>query len=179
MKITPYITQERIAQVVSTLASQIEYYYRERERELVIIVVYNGAMFFASDLLKQVNLHCEIVGVQASSYYGNTSSSGSVACKNNIDVNNKHVLIIDDIYDTGLTLNEICKDLLDKGAITVEMCVLLNKQIKKTVDLDVLFVGINIPNIFVYGYGLDVNNRFRNLNYIAVYESESTNSISS
>lgn len=164
-------TRDEIQEKVTQIASQIEDYYQDRYQDLVIIVVYNGAMFFAADLLKQVKLNCEIIGVQASSYNGGLESTLKVDILSKMpSVTNKHILIIDDIYDTGITLNSLSKSLRDDGALTVEICVLLNKKIQKTVNLDILFWGFEVPNKFVFGYGLDINNRFRNLDYIAQHE---------
>jgi len=160
-------TQQQIQNRVNELAFQIESFYKAEESNLVVIVVYNGAMFFAADLLKQVKLNCCITGVQASSYKGGMKSTGRVEFINNINVKDKHVLIVDDIYDTGNTLYTLSNDMRESGALTVEVCVLLTKQIPKTHAVDVLFSGFDILNMFVYGYGLDINDRFRNLEYIA------------
>ena len=169
MTIKPFLTSTQISDRVIELAKEIEEYYKDRE--LTVIVVYNGAMFFAADLLRGIKANCEIVGMLASSYQGNTVSCGRVDFINNLDVDNKHVLIVDDIYDTGHTLHALSNDLRERGALTVEMCVLLNKEIEKKFNLDVLFIGFNIPDKFVYGYGLDIKNKFRNLTFIATNES--------
>lgn len=156
--------QERIKQ----LSHQIDEYYRERN--FTAIVVYNGALFFAADLLKGCSSLCEIIGVHASSYYGGFEAAGDVTFTGILDVKDKHILIIDDVYDTGNTLYALSNELYDKGASTVEICVLLTKEVIKNKVVDVLFNGFTIPNKFVFGYGLDIKNKYRNLKDILVYE---------
>ena len=156
--------QERIKQ----LSQQIDNFYKERN--FTVIVVYNGALFFAADLLKECTSNCEIVGVQASSYHGGFESVSPVSFTGSLDVSNKHILIVDDIYDTGNTLYALSNELYDKGAITVEICVLLTKDVIKNRNVDILFNGFTIPNKFVFGYGLDIKNKYRNLKDILVYE---------
>ena len=164
-------TESEIQQNIKTLAKRIEDYYQDRD--WVALIVYNGAVFFAADLLREIEGSYKISGVQVSSYNGGFVSedlkiTGDVQCEG------KHVLIIDDIYDTGKTLHLLSQHLRDKGAVTVECCVLLNKDIPKQYPVDVLFKCFTVPNKFVYGYGLDIKNRFRNLKHIAAYEPQSS-----
>lgn len=169
MKNNILINSIDLQQRITQLAQDIELFYKDRD--WVAVVVYNGAMFFASDLLKQIQGNFKIVGVQASSYKGGYKS-GQININNTVDCKDRHVLIIDDIYDTGKTMYTLTQEFLEKGAITVEHCVLLTKDVIKDQPLDVLFSGFDIPNKFVFGYGLDINDRYRNQQYIAVHEYE-------
>ncbi len=162
-------TESEIQENIKNLAIQIEDYYKDRD--WIALIVYNGAIFFATDLLRNINGNYKVAGIQVSSYKGGFTS-GELNITGDIDCKDKHVLIIDDIYDTGKTLHALSNHLRDKGATTVECCVLLNKDIPKSYPVDVLFKCFTVPNKFVYGYGLDVNNRFRNLKHIAVYEPQ-------
>ena len=161
------LTKEQIQTQIVCTAKRIEEFYKDRQ--WIAVIVYNGAVFFAADLLRQIDSNFKITGVQVSSYNGGFKS-GELSIAGNIDCADKHILIIDDIYDTGKTLNALAQEFRDRGALTVECCVLLNKDIEKPYPIDVLFSCFTVPNKFVYGYGLDINNKYRNLDYIATYE---------
>lgn len=168
MKSSIILHSSQIQERIKQLAHDVDEYYKNRK--FTAIIVYNGALFFAADLLKECKSSCDIVGVQASSYHGGFETTGNVNFTGMPDVRDKHILIIDDIYDTGNTLYALTQELYNQGAMTVEICVLLTKDVEKKHSLDILFNGFNIPNKFVYGYGLDINNNFRNLKDILVYE---------
>jgi len=162
------LSNNQIQESVKAIAKQVEAFYKDRKWTAVI--VYNGAVFFAADLLKEIDSDFKIAGVQASSYKGGFNS-GELSLTGNIDCKDQHILIIDDIYDTGKTLSAISREFYSKGALTVECCVLLTKDCKKDVPIDVMFSCFTVPNKFLFGYGLDINNKFRNLKDIFVYES--------
>jgi hypoxanthine phosphoribosyltransferase len=154
------------------LASEITEDYRGRD--LTVIAVLNGSLVFMADLLRRIPLHLQLDCLSVSSYHG-TKSTGRVRFHKGQfrDIRNRHVLILDDILDTGATLKAIREHIAaESGALSIKICVLLRKKldIPKLVDAD--YVGFEIPNEFVVGYGLDYNERYRNLPFIGVLTDE-------
>ncbi|MBK1791831.1 hypoxanthine phosphoribosyltransferase [Persicirhabdus sediminis] len=138
-------------------------------KPLVAIVLLKGAMVFTADLLRRLPIHLEIECLNVASYKG-TSSTGIVSFldKKLPDVANKNVLIIDDILDTGRTLEAVAEKLSDNGASMIKTCVLLTKDIPREDFKEANYSGFDIANEFVVGYGLDYNGRYRNLPFIGV-----------
>ena len=163
------LSKEQIQIRLSQLAVQIREYYTDKP--WIAVIVYNGAVFFAADLLRQVDGEFKISGIQASSYNGGLES-GTLSISGKVDCAGHHVLIIDDIYDTGTTLHALTEHFFESGALSVECCVLLSKEARKIKPIEIKFSAFSIQDKFVYGYGLDVENRFRNLEHIAVYKHE-------
>jgi hypoxanthine phosphoribosyltransferase len=154
------------------LASEITEDYRGRD--ITVIAVLNGSLVFMADLLRRIPLHLQLDCLSVSSYHG-TKSAGRVKFHKGQfrGVRNRHVLILDDILDTGATLKAIREHIAaESGALSIKICVLLRKKldIPKLVDAD--YVGFEIPNEFVVGYGLDYNERYRNLPFIGVLTDE-------
>ena len=154
------------------LASEITEDYRERD--ITVIAVLNGSLVFMADLLRRIPLNLQLDCLSASSYHG-TKSAGRVEFRKDQfrDIRNRHVLILDDILDTGATLKAIREHIAaERGALSIKICVLLRKKldIPKLADAD--YVGFEIPNEFVVGYGLDYNERYRNLPFIGVLTDE-------
>lgn len=162
-----FITRDEINREIESLGKTLDETYEGKE--VVFLAVLNGAFMFASDLMKAVDLNCEISFVKMSSYQG-TSSTGKVdeLIGLNTDIREKHVIILEDIVDTGHTIDKIISLLEGKGANSIGVCTLLYKpdafQGRKKPD----FVGFSIPNAFVVGYGLDYNEKGRNLD--AIYQ---------
>ena len=165
------ISTQQIQQTVALLARQIEQVYTEDE-EVVALVVLEGARQFAEDLLNEVRHPITMRYIRASSYHGGTKSTGQVELDSIESLANeiagKQVLVIDDIYDTGLTLSVILKRLSCYGAAEVRTCVLLVKQAAHERPVAIDFAGMDIEDAFVIGYGLDYEGRYRDLPFIAV-----------
>lgn len=162
-----FIRPEEIAEEVTRLAAQLNQAYADKE--VVFISVLNGSFMFASDLMKKISIPCEISFVKVSSYKG-THSSGRVdeLIGLNTNVSNKHVVILEDIVDTGITIDKIVTLLKSNQPLSIQICTLLYKpdafQGKNTPN----YVGFSIPNRFVVGYGLDYDEQGRNLD--AIYQ---------
>ncbi len=159
--------QERI----DALARQISEDYAGRE--ILMIGVLKGAVFFYSDLVRRIKVPVILDFVQAKSYAGRTSS-GEVRLLSEpeyIDqLEGRHVIVVEDIVDTGVTLQYLRKTLLDKGPASLKTCSLLDKEGDRRTQVKLDYVGFTIPNVFVVGYGMDHNEYFRNLPYLAVLE---------
>jgi hypoxanthine phosphoribosyltransferase len=166
------ISEEKIRQRVRDLAAEIAFDYRGKE--LTTICVLKGSFIFFADLIRQIGLpmNCEFMGL--SSYGNKTSSSGEV--KVTLDMteplNGRHVLIIEDIVDTGLTMSYLLNNLKARQPASVKICSLLFKPDSLKCDLEVQYSGFKLGNEFVVGYGLDHAGRLRQLPYIGVVESE-------
>lgn len=157
----------QIAASVGTLARRIGQDYAGEE--VVLVVVLKGALFFAADLARQIGLPLSMEFVKLKSYSG-TSSTGTVVITKDIDgpIAGKHVLVVEDIVDTGLTLQFLLDHLNDQGARSVKVCTLLDKSGRRQVEVAPDYVGISCENRFLVGYGLDFDERYRELP--AIYE---------
>jgi hypoxanthine phosphoribosyltransferase len=142
--------------------------------ELLLIGVLKGAVFFLSDLMRHLEVDCEVDFMAVSSYGSSTDSSGIVRILKDLDapIEGRDVLIVEDIVDSGLTLSYLFRMLRARNPKTLEVCALLTKPDRREVDLPIRYVGFEIPNRFAIGYGLDHAERFRNLPYVAVLEGE-------
>ncbi len=159
------ISATRIKKRVKQLAKEINDNYVGKE--LVVICVMNGAMLFCADLFRELTMKAKLDSIKVSSYKGTISSGRPQFVENlKIDINGKHVLIIDDILDTGNTLSMIYKYLFDKGPASIDTCVLLDKKGRRVTPFEAEYVGFSIPDEFVLGYGLDYNEDFRNLPFV-------------
>ena len=139
-------------------------------RDLLLLGVLKGAVFFMSDLMRRLTIPCEIDFMAISSYGASTDSSGVVRILKDLDINieGRHVLIVEDIIDSGLTLSYLVRMLESREPASLEVCALLTKPERREIDVDVRYTGFEIPNRFVIGYGLDFAERYRNLPYVAV-----------
>ncbi|HEX8372923.1 MAG TPA: hypoxanthine phosphoribosyltransferase [Chthoniobacterales bacterium] len=154
------------------LAHQITQDYQGRE--LTVLCLMSGSLMFGADLLRRIPLPLRIICVSVSSYHGGTSSSGQVTFQAAMpDLEGRHVLIIDDILDTGLTLSSLKEKLLRETAmLSTKICVLLRKEIAMERPVDADYVGFDIANEFVVGYGLDYQEKYRNLPFIGVLRND-------
>ena len=139
-------------------------------RDLLLVGVLKGAIFFISDLMRELTVPCEIDFMAISSYGAATDSSGVVRILKDLDINiaGRHVLVVEDIIDSGLTLSYLMRNLKARKPASLEICALLTKPERREIDVPVRYVGFEIPNKFVIGYGLDFAERYRNLPYVAV-----------
>lgn len=164
------IPADELENRVAELAAEISRDYADSER-LVAIGVLKGSVFFLVDLLKQVELPLSIDFFQTSSY-GSGTEPGEVRIRKDLDlsIRNRDVLLIEDIVDTGFTLRTILGLLRFRGARSVKLCALLDKAAARQVEIDIEYRGFEIDDVFVVGYGLDFDERYRNLPYIGVHD---------
>jgi hypoxanthine phosphoribosyltransferase len=143
-------------------------------RELLLIGVLKGAVFFMADLMRQLTVPCEIDFMAISSYGASTDSSGVVRILKDLDINieGRDVLVVEDIIDSGLTLSYLMRNLEAREPASLEVCALLTKPARREIDVPVRYVGFEIPNRFVIGYGLDFAERYRNLPYVGVLDPD-------
>jgi hypoxanthine phosphoribosyltransferase len=156
--------QARIAELGAEISSEYE------GRDLLLVGVLKGAVFFMADLMRELSIPCEIDFMAISSYGAATDSSGVVRILKDLDTNiaGRDVLVVEDIIDSGLTLSYLMRSLKARKPASLEICALLTKPERREIDVPVKFVGFEIPNKFVIGYGLDFAERYRNLPYVAV-----------
>jgi hypoxanthine phosphoribosyltransferase len=139
------------------------------ERRLLLVCVLKGAVLFLSDLMRHIDIPVEVDFMAVASYGSATDSSGVVRILKDLDmpIEGRDVLIVEDIVDSGLTLQYLLRNLGSRDPASLEVCALLTKPSRRKVDLPVRYVGFEIPDQFVVGYGLDYNERYRNLSYVA------------
>jgi hypoxanthine phosphoribosyltransferase len=162
------IEEEPLQARIGELGAEIS---REYEgRDLLLVGVLKGAVFFMADLMRELTIPCEIDFMAISSYGAATDSSGVVRILKDLDTNiaGRDVLVVEDIIDSGLTLSYLMRSLKARKPASLEICALLTKPERREIDVPVKFVGFEIPNKFVIGYGLDFAERYRNLPYVAV-----------
>jgi hypoxanthine phosphoribosyltransferase len=162
------VQPDELARRVRELGAEISRDYAGRE--LLLICVLKGAVFFLSDLMRSLDVKCEVDFMAVASYGSATESSGVVRILKDLDaaIEGRDVLIVEDIVDSGLTLQYLLRNLGGRGPRSLEVCALLTKPERRRVELSPRYVGFEIPDRFVVGYGLDHAERFRNLPYVAV-----------
>ena len=167
------LTEAQIQAKVQELGEILTKEYKDKNP--VIIGVLKGVVVFYADMIRQIKTPCEMDFMWVSSYEG-TDSSGSVVVKRDVsaDIKDRHVLILEDIFDTGNSLSFVHKHLLEKEPASLKICTLLDKPSRRKpgVTLQADYVGFTIPNAFVVGYGLDYNEYYRNLPYIGILKPE-------
>lgn len=165
-------SESQISNKVKALGKKISEDYDNKS--LLMIGILKGANVFMSDLMREVKIPVEIDFIAASSYGSSTESSGVVKILKDLDesIENKHVLIVEDIIDTGLTLNYLLNNLKTREAKSIEVCTLLDKPERRKVHIDVKYKGFDIPDEFIVGYGIDYGEKYRNLPYIATLKEE-------
>ncbi|HEX8206242.1 MAG TPA: hypoxanthine phosphoribosyltransferase [Solirubrobacteraceae bacterium] len=143
-------------------------------RELILVCVLKGAVFFLSDLMRQLTVPCEVDFMAVASYGDATSSSGVVRILKDLDapIEGRDVLIVEDIVDSGLTLKYLLRNLAARKPKTLEVCALLTKPERRKTQIDAKYIGFEIPNRFVIGYGLDHAERHRNLPFVAALDTK-------
>ena len=168
------VGEEELDAIVSRLAHEIDRDYAESER-LVLVCILKGSIVFMGDLMKKLTVPCEIDCMKVSSYGAGTASSGSVNIHLDLmrpDLSSCDLLIIEDIIDSGKTLAYLKKYLELKGANSVRTCTLLDKPSRREVDLVPDYTGCEIPDEFVVGFGLDYDEKYRNLPFVGVLKPE-------
>jgi hypoxanthine phosphoribosyltransferase len=162
--------QARIAE----LGEEISAFYARERRDPLLVGVLKGAVFFMSDLMRHLTVPCEVDFMAISSYGAATDSSGVVRILKDLDINieGRHVLVVEDIIDSGLTLSYLIRNLESREPASLEVAALMTKPARREIDVDVRWVGFEIPNKFVIGYGLDFAERYRNLPYVGVLSDD-------
>ena len=166
------ISSSQIQEKVRELGGRITEDYRGQR--LLLVGILRGAVVFLSDLMRHLELPCEIDFMEVSSYGTGTSSSGVVRILKDLeeDITDRHVLIVEDIIDTGLTLSYLRRTLMARKAASLEICALLSKPSRRQIDLEVRYMGFEVPDEFVVGYGIDYAGAYRSLPDICVLKPE-------
>jgi hypoxanthine phosphoribosyltransferase len=161
------VQPDDLKQKVREIGQQISIDYAERD--LLLVCVLKGAVFFLADLMRHIDIPCEVDFMAVSSYGSETDSSGVVRILKDLDrpIAGRDVLIVEDIVDSGLTLQYLLRNLGAREPASLEVCALLTKPERRKVELPTRYVGFEIPDKFAIGYGLDVAERYRNLPYVA------------
>jgi hypoxanthine phosphoribosyltransferase len=162
------VQADELSERVRQLGEQVSQDYQGRD--LLLVGVLKGAVFFLSDLMRHLTVPCEVDFMAVASYGSSTDSSGVVRILKDLDIpiEGREVLIVEDIVDSGLTLSYLLRTLKARNPRSLEVCALLTKPERRKVDLPIRYVGFEIPNRFAIGYGLDHAERYRNLPYVAV-----------
>lgn len=166
------ITRQQILEKTAELGHRITHDYRGKDPLLICIL--KGGLMFLADLMREIHLPLEIDFIAVSSYGDATESSGVVRILMDLERNiqGRHVLIVEDIIDTGQTLNYIIENLRTRGPASIKVCTLLNKPARRVLDIPLDYVGFDIPDEFVVGYGLDYGEIYRNLPFVGVLKPE-------
>jgi hypoxanthine phosphoribosyltransferase len=161
------VQQDDLVHRVRELGAEISRDYADRD--LFLVGVLKGAVFFLSDLMRNLEPECEVDFMAVASYGSSTDSSGVVRILKDLDasIEGRDVLIVEDIVDSGLTLSYLLRTLNARNPASLEVCALFTKPERRKVDLPIRYVGFEIPNKFAVGYGLDLAERYRNLSYVA------------
>ncbi len=166
------LSEEQLAARIAELGAEITADYDGKE--ILMIGVLRGAVLFMADLARAIKIPVAIDFMAVSSYGAGTSSSGVVRILKDLDENveGKHVLVVEDIIDSGLTLNYLVDNLKSRQPASIKICTLLNKPDRRKVDVDIAYNGFTIPDYFVIGYGLDYAEKYRNLPFIGILKPE-------
>jgi hypoxanthine phosphoribosyltransferase len=166
------IDEETLGARIAELGAEVSADYQGRD--LLLIGVLKGAVFFMADLMRHLTVQCEVDFMAISSYGDSTDSSGIVRILKDLDINieGRDVLVVEDIIDSGLTLSYLMRNLESREPASLEVCALMTKPDRREIDVPVRYIGFEIPNRFVVGYGLDFGERYRNLPYVAVLSEE-------
>ncbi|OOM82043.1 hypoxanthine-guanine phosphoribosyltransferase [Clostridium puniceum] len=165
-------SEEVLTKRIKELGDEISEEYKGKE--LVVVGILKGSVIFAAELIKNISIPCEIDFMAVSSYGNSTETSGVVRILKDLDSNieGKDILIVEDIVDTGVTLAYLLKYLKARKANSIEIVALLNKQARRTSDLEVKYIGFEVPDGFIVGYGIDYAEKYRNLPFIGILKPE-------
>lgn len=169
------VSQEEIDRITTRIAAEIDRDYGGEDKRLVLLCILKGSVIFMGDLMKKITVPAEIDFMKVSSYGAGTTTSGTVNIHLDImrgDLDKCDILIIEDIVDSGVTLSYLTKYLANKGARSVRTCTMLDKPVRRKVNFIPDYIGIEIPDEFVIGYGLDFDEKYRSLPYVGVLKPE-------
>jgi hypoxanthine phosphoribosyltransferase len=163
------LIQDRVSELAKEIAADYQ------GRPVTIIGVLTGSLIFLADLIRHLDLSINVALIQASSYRGSSKEAGPLHVNPNLvpDVRGRDILLLDDILDTGQTLHCLSREILGLGARSLRIAVLLRKRARQLVALEPHYCGFDIPNVFVVGYGLDFQDKYRHLPYVAILAPES------
>ena len=166
------VSEEEIKDIVQRLGRQITEDYKDKNRYLITVL--KGAVIFLSDLMRAIKCPCEVDFMVVSSYGAGVKSSGNVKIVKDIDIplEDKDVLIVEDILDSGLTLNFLMDMLQNRNPKSMAICTLLDKPSRRACDVHAKYIGRQVPDEFVVGYGLDYDEKYRNLPFIGILKPE-------
>ena len=169
------LNEKDLEKIVENLGAHITNEYKDSDKPLVVIVILKGSLIFASDLIRKIELPLEVEFMKVSSYGAGTKNSGEI--KIHLDLHREHledynILIIEDIVDSGRTLSRLTQLLRNRNANNVKTCTLLDKPSRREVEFEADFCGYSIPDEFVIGYGLDFDEKYRNLPFVGVLKPE-------
>lgn len=166
------INKDTISKKVCEIGEQITADYKGKN--LLLVSILKGSVVFMSDLMRAIKLPCEIDFMSVSSYGGGVKTSGVVKIIKDLDLDlkDRHVLIVEDILDSGMTLSYLKSILIERSPASIKICTLLDKPERRQADVFADYTGFNVPDEFVVGYGLDYNSKYRNLPYIGVLKPE-------
>ncbi len=174
-RLVPMIDQTEIREINRQLALKITDDYSlilAKEEPIIVLVTLKGALFFAADLMREIGIPSQVDFVRVSSYGAGTQSSGKVAMSKEIetDIHGKHVLVLDEIVDSGRTLKFLSERFLKQGPRSLKLAALLSKPSRREVEINVDYIGREIPDRFVVGYGLDHANNYREMPFIGILD---------
>ena len=161
------ISEKEIKKRVKELGKEIPEHFSGK---IVVLSLLKGAFVFTADLIREIEAETEVAFMRLKSYRGEEKGEVQITCRPEVDLAGREVLIVDDIFDTGESLEAAYREVLKMGPSKVKACVLLDKEVPKRVNIRPDFVGFKIPNCFVVGYGLDLNETFRGLPFIGYFE---------
>ena len=165
------ITEAELEEITTRLANQITEDYKNSTKKLVILTILKGSFVFSADLVRKIDLPMEFEFMKVSSYGNDTVSSGNLKISLDIsrnDLADLDILIIEDIIDSGFTLSNLKEYLKEKGAASVKVCALLDKPSRRKLPIKAEYMGTEIPDEFVVGYGLDYDEKYRHLRYVGI-----------
>jgi len=164
------IREDEIQQIVADLGQEISDHYQQAGGELIVIGLLRGSFIFMADLVRKIHYPLVVDFMAVSSYGDGTTSSGDVKIVMDLDesVEGKHVLLVEDIIDTGTTFKKVIRMMQNRGPKSLRVCTFLNKPSRRKYDVQIDFCGKDIPDEFVCGYGLDYAQKYRNLPYVGV-----------
>lgn len=167
-KVRVMISEEEIAKRLDEIAGEINNDYKGES--VILIGVLKGSFMFLSDLAKRIKLDAEVYFIEASSYGSGTQTTGVVKISKDVDrdLKGENIIIVEDIIDTGITMDKVTQLLRARGAKNVKLCACLSKPSRRRVDIKIDYLGFEVPDEFVIGYGLDADEKYRNLPYIGV-----------
>lgn len=170
------IPYEKVQARVKEIAQEITNDYKDKTMPLMVCILKGAVMFFA-DLTRAVDIDVNLEFMAISTYGSSTRSSGEVRLVKDLDcsVDGRNVIIVEDIIDTGITMDYLIKMLYTRGALSVKVCTLLSKPNRRKIEVPIDYVGFEIPDEFVIGYGLDLDERFRNLEDVGIYKEIKNN----
>ncbi len=167
------VSEEELKAICDDLAARLTEEYGDSGRETVLVCILKGSIMFASEVFKRLRFPCAIEFMKVSSYGAGTDSSGFIQVHLDLkrDIKDADVILIEDIVDSGRTLEKLSHLLANRGAHSVKCCTLLDKPERRQVSFEADYVGKVVPDVFVVGFGLDYNEKYRNLPYVGVLKS--------